>query len=227
MDRHIQVEIQELKERILAMGGYVELAIQEATEALIQRAPGRLIRVHELEQKINKAHIEVDEKCLGLLARQAPVATDLRMVLAIIKINTDLERMGDQATNIAHNTKDYLSQPPLTPFPEIEPMARAMTSMVKDSLDAFMRQDSQLADQVLERDDVVDNYKNEIFRSLATAMKSSPDLVDSALDIILVARNLERLGDHATNIAEDAIFAYTGKDIRHQPRDEKLRKISP
>lgn len=226
MERHIQVELQELRERILAMGGYVELAIQESTEALIQRAPQRIQKVYELEEKINQAHIDVDEMCLRLLARQAPVATDLRMVLAIIKINTDLERMGDQAVNIAHNTKDYLAQPALTPFPEIEPMAREVTQMVKDALDAFMRHDSVLADRVLDRDDVVDNYKNEIFRNLSQIMKATPSSIDSALDIMLVARNLERLGDHATNIAEDAIFAYTGKDIRHQPR-QVVRKVSP
>ena len=226
MDRHIEVELKELKEKMLAMGGYVEQAIKDSTDALIQRAPERLLRVHQIEETINHAHIEVDELCLALLARQAPVAADLRMVLAIIKINTDLERMGDQATNIAHNTKDYLAQVPLTPFPAIAPMADIVTSMVRDALDAFMRTDAKLASDVLRRDDQVDTFKNEIFRELIRIMKTNPSLVESAMDIILVARNLERLGDHATNIAEDAIFAYTGQDIRHRPRTENVRKVS-
>ncbi len=219
MDRQIAVELQQLKEKILAMGGYVEVAIQEATRALIERAPQRLAKVYEVEAKINQAHMEVDEMCMRLLARQAPVAADLRLVLAVVKVNADLERMGDQAVNISHNTKDYLAQPALMPVPPIEEMSAAVTVMVKGALDAFMHQDAVLADSVLKQDDVVDDFKNEIFRSLIARMKSAPHSIDACLDLILIARNLERLGDHATNIAEDAIFAYTGQDIRHKPRE--------
>lgn len=227
MDRHIEVELKELKEKMLAMGGYVEQAIKDSTDALILRDSERLVRVHQVEEKINRAHIEVDELCLTLLARQAPVAADLRMVLAIIKINTDLERMGDQATNIAYNTKDYLTQLPLTPFPAIARMSEIVSSMVRDALDAFMRTDANLAREVLRRDDEVDRHKNETFHTLIQIMKTQPEHVDSAMDIILVARNLERLGDHATNIAEDAIFAYTGQDIRHHALDnsDQFRKV--
>lgn len=218
MERHFESELRNLKQRILAMGGAVESAIEEATQALIDRKPENFEKVHELEKTINQAHIEVDEACLNLLARQSPLAADLRLVVAVIKINTDLERMGDQAVNIAHNGRRYLSQPPLKPLIDIPRMAGEAKLMVREALDAFVSQNLDLAQDVLNREDAVDAFKNQIFRELLTYMMSDPQSIERALSLILIARNLERIGDHATNIAEDVIFAITGDDIRHGGR---------
>jgi phosphate transport system protein len=215
MDRHFDVELRLLKEQILAMGGCVEQAIEQATQALIERQPEKFDRVYELEKTVNQSHIQVDDACLRLLAKQSPLAKDLRLIIAVIKINTDLERMGDQAVNISHNGKRYLSEPPLKPLIDLPRMAEEVRFMVREALDAFVKQDEDLAQDVLNRDDSVDALKNQIFRELITFMISDPRTIERALNLILIARNLERLGDHATNIAEDVIFAVSGRDIRH------------
>lgn len=215
MERHIDTELKRLKQQILVMGGFVEQALEEATRALINRESERFDRVHELEKKINQAHIQVDDECLRMLATQSPLAKDLRMIVALIKINTDLERMGDQAVNISHNGKRYLQEPPLKPLIDLPRMAEEVRFMVRESLDALVKQDAALAHDVLKRDDSVDALKDQIFRELITYMISDPKSIERALNLILIARNLERLGDHATNIAEDVIFAVTGQDVRH------------
>ena len=142
MERHLDVELRALKEKILSMGGAVEASLEEATQALILREPARFDRVFELEKSINEAHMAVDEACLKILARQSPLAADLRLIIAVIKINTDLERMGDQAVNIAHNGRRYLSEPPLKPLIDIPRMATDVRSMVRLSLDAFVKRDA-------------------------------------------------------------------------------------
>jgi phosphate transport system protein len=215
MQRQFETELKNLKEQILAMGGHVEEAVEVATQALLQRKPESLKKVHELEDKINREHIEVDEACLQLLARQSPLAADLRLVIAILKISTDLERMGDQAVNIAYNAKDYMQGDPIKDLVDIPRMATEVRAMVRDALDAFVRQDGDLARKVLEKDDVVDALKDKVFQDLIAFITQNPTKAGQALDLILIARNMERLGDHATNIAEDVIFAATGKDIRH------------
>jgi phosphate transport system protein len=218
MDRHFDAELQKLKDLILSMGGSVEQAIEHATQALLLREPERLDKVFTLEDQVNKSHIIVDETCLNLLALQAPMAKDLRLIIAIMKINTDLERMGDQAVNIAHNAKRYLSEPPLKPLIDLPRMAEDVRAMVRDSLDSLVKRDQTLANDVLNRDDRVDAFKNQIFRELITYMIGDPRAIERALNLILIARNLERIGDHATNIAEDVIFAITGRDVRHGAR---------
>jgi phosphate transport system protein len=215
MERHFEAEFRSLKQRILAMGGAVEASIEEATQALIERKPERFDRVFELEKTINQSHIEVDDACVNLLARQSPLAADLRFVVAVIKINTDLERMGDQAINIAYNGRSYLQSPPLKPLVDIPKMAEEVRLMTREALDAFVKQDRALAQDVLDRDDSVDRSKNEVFRELITYMTKDPTSIPQALNLILIARNLERIGDHATNIAEDVIFAVSGDDVRH------------
>lgn len=215
MERHFEVELDKLKNQILAMGLAVEKAIEETTQALIERNPARFDAVETLEHEINQAHIAVDEACLELLARQAPLAADLRLVVAIIKINTDLERMGDQAINISHNGRRYLNSEPLKPLIDLPKMSTDVRAMVRAALDAFVKRDVKEAYDVMDMDDGVDALKNKIFKELVTYMKSDPGAIERALNLILIARNLERLGDHATNIAEDVIFAITGKDIRH------------
>ena len=223
MQRHFDAELGELKKRILAMGGYVEKAIEEATQSLLLREPKRLDAVFEYEDEINRAHIEVDELCLNLLARQSPLAADLRLVVAVIKINTDLERMGDQAVNISGNAKIYLAKPPVKPLVDLPKMAQAVRGMVRDSLDAFVRQDVALANKVLANDDIVDRLKSQILDDLVPIMSTNPAMVHQSLELILIARNLERLGDHATNIAEDVIFAMTGEDVRHKGKIRKKK----
>lgn len=215
MHRHFEIELKDLKDQILAMGGHVEQAVEAATQALIQRQPAMFKTVHDLEAKINREHIEVDESCLELLARQSPLAADLRLVIAILKISTDLERMGDQAVNIAYNAKDYLESEPIKELVDIPKMASEVKAMVRDALDAFVRQDRKLAEEVLLKDDLVDSLKDKVFHELVGYMSKNPTNIEPALDLILIARNLERLGDHATNIAEDVIFAVSGDDIRH------------
>jgi phosphate transport system protein len=216
MVRHFDAELKHLKDSILTMGGMVEKALESATQALIHRDAKLFEEVFELERKINRQHVAVDEECLTMLARQSPLAADLRLVLAVVKINTDLERMGDQAVNIAKNGQRYIAEAPIKPLIDLPKMAAAVQAMVRKALDAFVRTDTALAHQVLSSDDEVDNFKHLIFRELIKLMREQPKIIEQALTLILIARNLERLGDHATNIAEDVIFAVTGKDIRHQ-----------
>lgn len=198
------------------MGGHVEKALDEAVQALIHRKMDAFTGVHRIEEKINEDHIKVDLACMTFLAKQGPVARDLRLIISIIKINSDLERMGDQCVNIAHTGKDYLMRTPVAQnLPDIERMSALVRQMVKGSLDSFVREDDQLAQKILLMDDEVDGLKSKVFKDLSNYIKSNPNNSEAALDVILIARNLERLGDHATNIAEDVIFVSTGKDIRH------------
>jgi phosphate transport system protein len=183
--------------------------------ALLQRDAKLLAEVQALEAKINEAHIEVDSACMEALVRLSPVAADLRLILAIIKINVDLERMGDQAVNISHNARHYLADVEIVEAIDLPGMADLVREMVRESLDAFMKEDPFLAQEVLEKDDAVDEHKNQAFRALSAHMKKNPEAVDASLDLLLIARNLERLADHATNIAESVIFVYTGEDVRH------------
>jgi phosphate transport system protein len=215
MERRFESELKDLKSRILAMGGFVELAIEKATMALQARNPALFDEVHAVERKINQAHVDIDNMCLTILARQAPVAADLRLILAIIKINNDLERMGDQSVNICYNTEHYLADRNIEVSLNLPEMAALVKVMVRNSLDAFMRGDTKLAQTVLESDDAVDEIKNRVFELLVPYMQANPEKIEASLDLILIARNLERMGDHATNIAEDVIFACTGEDVRH------------
>lgn len=215
MERKIESELKNLKGRILEMGGYVEQAIDMVTKALHDRDVTSLSGVRAIEHKVDDAHVAIDNACVELLARQSPFAADLRLIIAIIKINTDLERMGDQAMNISYNADHYLKESRIDVADDLSKMGVAVKSMVRMALDAFMKQDVTMAQQVLEADDEVDGYKNAMFRHLIPYMKNDPSTVESALDLILIARNLERMGDHATNIAEDVIFACTGEDVRH------------
>lgn len=200
---------------MLAMGGTVEKAIDEACAAVIVREPQRFALVHQLEQNINQAHMQIDQVCFNLIARQAPVAKDLRFILAVYKINNDLERMGDQAVNIAYSGEDYLQRPRLAAVPNIGQMASEVRGMVKDSLDAFVRKDIDLSKEVLKRDDSVDQLNRQMRNLMTEQMHKEPSLIEACLDLMGIARNLERVADHATNIAEEVIFVTTGDDIRH------------
>lgn len=217
MERRFESEFKELKNKILAMGGFVEQALEKVTLALQERDPSKLEEIRELEGKINNSHIAVDNACLEILARLSPVAVDLRSILAIVKINTDLERMGDQTVNISYNSEHYFRDKDVDRDValNIPQMAVLVKAMVRNALDAFMHSDTDLAKRVLESDDAVDEFKNRVFSQLIPYMQKQPTKIEAALDLILIARNLERMADHATNIAEDVIFACTGADVRH------------
>ncbi|MEK6645099.1 MAG: phosphate signaling complex protein PhoU [Candidatus Firestonebacteria bacterium] len=221
MERHFDEELKSLNERILYMGGLIESMTYNAIKALVDRNADLVKEIFKTEDEVNKLHIEIDDKCLKLVALRQPTAVDLRFIASAMKINSDLERMGDQAVNIAENTEDLLKQPQLKPLIDLPKMADIAKNMVKDSLDAFVKKDVELAKSVLARDDEVDNLKDQIFRELLTYMIASPQNIERSLDLILISRNLERIGDHATNIAEDVIFMVIGKDIRHHIEDKK------
>lgn len=219
MARHADIELKSLSGKILAMGERVETAIGLAVTGLTEKNSRLFDGVMETEKVINQWHVDIDDFCLKLLATQAPVAGDLRLVVAIMKINSDLERMGDQAVNISHSGRHYLRRPFSNSVEhDLERMAAEARTMVGEALESFLEQNISLATGVLLRDSFVDTLKDEVFRKLIPFMESDSNTVQQSLDLILIARNLERIGDHATNIAEDVIFACTGEDIRHTAR---------
>jgi len=207
--------LEELKQKLLKMAGMAEQAVDRVIEAYRKRDPGLCQRVIEDEPAINRAEREIDELALDLLAMQQPMAVDLRFILAVIKINADLERVGDQAVNIAERVIYMTGYPPADLPVDIPRMASTTAGMVRRALDAFIQGDAELAQAVLEMDDVVDRMNRAAFTSLSKLMKNSPEQAGPALDALLIARNLERVADHATNIAEDVIFWIRGADVRH------------
>lgn len=216
MERRLDSRIENIKALILTMGGHVEKALEKAVFALTEKRPELFNEVHQLENLINSDHIRVDNECVQFLAIQGPVARDLRMVVSIIKINSDLERMGDQCVNISHTGKDYLSRSPISEsLDDIQKMSVIARKMVKGALDSFVNESSDSAQNILLMDDEIDELKRKVFKDQLYYLKKNPENADAALDLILIARNLERMGDHATNIAEDVIYASTGKDVRH------------
>ena len=211
----VQEHLDALKERLLVMGGLAEERVRLVTEALVERDPDLAQRVQASDEPLNDLHIEIDQRCVRLLALHQPVAVDLRAVLAAVKINTDLERVGDLAINIAEAATRYLRHPPVKELIDIPRMARVAQAMLRDALNAFVRRDISMAQTVLHQDDELDALKTQVFRELLTCMLQDPHTIEPALDLILVSRHLERIGDHATNVAEDVIFMVSAKDVRH------------
>jgi phosphate transport system protein len=205
--------------RLLEMGGAAEERVRAAIEGLTSRDPAVIEKVRRGDQPINELHIEVDNICFKLLALHQPMAADLRAIVAALKINTDLERVGDLAVNIAEATSRYITHPPVKKLIDIPRMGDIAQSMLRDSLDAFVHRDIALAQRVLNEDDRLDGLKSQIFRELLTYMLQDPATVEPALDLILVSRHLERIGDHATNVAEDVIFMVSARDVRHHAAD--------
>jgi phosphate transport system protein len=213
--RHFQSDLDALKERILAMGGLAEERVRESVRGLMDRDLAALDAVIIGDEPINDLHMELDDRCFKLLALHQPMAADLRVIVAAVKINTDLERVGDLAVNIAEAAKRYLQHPPVKPLIDIPRMGELAQKMLRDSLDAFVRRDMALAEAVLVADDTLDALKSQIFRELLTYMLQAPETIEPALDLILISRHLERIGDHATNVAEDVIFILSARDVRH------------
>jgi phosphate transport system protein len=212
---HFQEELDQLKSRLLEMGGLAEERVRSAIEGLVERDGALVDQVVAGDAPINQLHIEIDGRCVKLLALHQPMAVDLRMILSAVKINTDLERVGDLAINIAEAALRYLAHPSVKELIDIPRMAGIAQTMLRDALDAFVTRDTALAQRVLDADDELDALKTQVFRDLLTYMLQSPQTIEPALDLILVSRHLERIGDHATNIAEDVIFMVSAKDVRH------------
>src|SRR6202158_1071079 len=215
MQRHFHEEIETLKQTLLAMGGLVEDQIRHVMRALVERDDALAQEVIERDQQVNAYDLEVDETCVSLLALHQPAAGDLRFITTAMKIVTDLERMGDQAVNIAQRALELNREPQLKPYIDLPRMADKAQRMVKESLDAFVARDTALARQVCGEDAAVAALNHQIFRELLTFMMEDPKTIPRAIRLILIARFLERVADHATNIAEMVIFMVDSKMVRH------------
>jgi len=220
-ETHFQKELEELKENLLTMATVVEEAIRDAVQSLVKRDSDLAKKTFQFEGRINKLEIAIDEMCLKLLALRQPMAADLRFITSAMKIVTDLERMGDQAVNIAERTISLNQEPQLKRYIDIPQMAEIVQSMVRDVLDAFVNQDSKLARSVCERDDLVDGLNDQVVRELLTFMMSDPKTITRAVHLMIVCRCLERIADHATNIAEDVIFMLDARVIKHHADAEE------
>jgi phosphate transport system protein len=214
MKRQFDADLEDLRGRLLRMGSLCEEMVHYAVKVVVERDDSHLGAVQAWERLVNGMHVEIDEVCLNLIALHQPAAGDLRLIAAAIKINSDLERVGDQAVNIAE-TGVYLCKEPQIKLGDIPRMVEVAAGMLKDSLDAFARGDVELARDVIKRDDEEDRLKSQTFNELVHLMQRDASAIQRGMDIILIARNLERIADHATNVAEDVIFMVLGKDIRH------------
>ena len=215
MERHFDSELEELKNKLLLMGGRTEAIIQKSVEALKRRDGGLAEAVHDDDRAIDRLEIDIEERCVSLLALRQPLAADLRSITAALKISNDLERMGDHAVNIATCAVRLAEVPPLKPLVDIPRMAGMASSMLRDALDAFVRRDAATARRLCRRDDEVDNLNRQLFRELLSYMMEDPATITRAMDLILVARNLERIADLATNIAEEVVFIAEARIIKH------------
>ena len=215
--RHFQDELEALQARLLEMGGLAEERVRAAVQGIVMRDSAVIDRVMRGDEPINALHIEIDDRCFRLLALHQPMATDLRAIVAAVKINTDLERVGDLAVNIAEAARRYVSHPPVKQLIDVPEMGEIAQGMLRDALDAYVRRDTALAQQVLNADDRLDALKTHVFRELLNIMLHDPVTVEPSIDLILVSRHLERIGDHATNVAEDVIFTVSALDVRHHP----------
>jgi phosphate transport system protein len=213
--RHFDEQLQQLLQKIVLMGSTAESMIASAIRCLFERNEAGAQAVFTKEREVNQLQMDVDEMTVRLTALQQPVAADVRFLFMASRIVTELERIGDQAVNVCQNARHVLSQPALKPLVDIPIMADIVKKMVRDSLTAMVNRNVGLADQVLEEEKKVDAFKDQIFRTLLTYMMADPGTIERALALILISRNLERIGDHATNIAEEVIYIVQGRDIRH------------
>jgi phosphate transport system protein len=213
--RQFTIELEELNQALLEMGGLVESAIHRSVRSLIEQSKDLAEQVIRDEPRINQMEINIDNLTTRLLALRQPVARDLRFLTAALKINTDLERIGDLAVHIAQRSLSLMHHPLVKPMTDIPKMASLVQSMLLKCLDAFVQGDADLAQTVLLADDEVDRLRDGVYVELMSVIQRDPTLVQAAIDMIFVARNLERIGDHATNIAEDVVFLVKGVDVRH------------
>jgi phosphate transport system protein len=224
MPRHFDDELKLLKERLLDMGSRAERALHRALEALLRHDAAQLPEVFEIERDVNDLEVGIEQDVLSLIARRQPVAADLRFCIMAIKIAGEVERVCDQAVNIAQSTRRLVAEPPIkrasiTPF-----MGEKAMKMLREALDAFVRGDVALARRVLGEDDEVDSLRDDVFRTMITYMMEDPQTISRAMSLILIARNLERVADHATNIAEEVIFMVEAREVRSE--QEKGARIT-
>ena len=225
--KQFDVDLRILKDKLLLMASVVEDHVTEAMQALSQRDLVIAEKVEQSDRQVNILEMEIDELCVRILALRQPAASDLRFIAAALKIVTDLERTGDLAVNIAERAEALarIPQAPASPLVDLGPMAEAAQAMLKDSLDAFVRSDAAKAEAVLERDQAVDDLFVEAFRTLIATMKREPELVERAIGLVFIAKHLERIADHSTNIAEMVVYLVKGKDVRHKfSVDERTRR---
>ena len=216
---HFQEELAQLKARLLIMAGEAEEQVRAAVRALVDRDLDLAQEVLNGDDAINSLHLEIDERCFKLLALYQPMAVDLRIIVSGVKINSDLERIGDFSVNISEAAIRYLSHPPVKPLLDIPRMADIAQDMLRDALNSYVTQNTTLAQDVLDRDDRLDELKDQVFRELLSFIVETPRTTEPALDLILISRHLERVGDHATNIAEEVIFIASGRDVRHHAQE--------
>lgn len=221
MERHFEHDLEQLKERLLVMAGLAERAVHQSVQAVFDKDENLANRVLEEEPGINEMQIEIDDRVMQLVALQAPMAVDLRFILCASRINSDLERIGDQAVNIAQSALRILRHPQVKPYVDLPRMSELAEGMVRESLNALVHRDADLAKSVLLRDDEVDHLRDQIFRELLTYMMENSAVVFPAFELVLITKNLERIGDHATNIAEDVIYMVAGRDVRHLAADRR------
>jgi phosphate transport system protein len=217
-NRQYEEDLRELRAALLKMGGLVERQIAEAVESLVDRDSTHAREIIAKDAEVNRMDIECDDRCIRLLALHQPAASDLRFITTGLKITTDLERIGDNAVNICERALELNEEPQLKPYIDIPRMAAVTQSMVKDSLDAFMKNDTELAQAVIARDDEVDDLQHQIYRELLSYMAEDPHTIGRATRILFVSKYLERIADHATNIAEMVVFMVMGKTIRHMDK---------
>ena len=198
------------------MGGLAEERVRLAVRGLVERDHRALADVIAGDTRIDNLQIEIDDRCFKLIALYQPVAVDLRTIVSSLKINSDLERVGDLAVNVGEAAQRYLLHPPVKPLIDLPRMGELAMKMLRESLDAFVDRDVSLAQGVLSQDDWLDAFKGQVFRELLTYMLSNPSTIEPSVDLILISRHLERVGDHATNIAEDVIFLVEARDVRHR-----------
>jgi phosphate transport system protein len=220
--RHFAEELKELNQRLLIMGGLAEERLSAAMLALIERDSGLMASVVQGDEAVNRLHLEIDDRCFKLLALHQPMAVDLRTIVAAVKINSDLERVGDLAVNVAEASARYVEHAPVKPLLDIPRMGSMAQRMLHEALQAFVSRDVEAAQAVLTQDDVLDGLKDQIFRELLTYMLGDTSKIEPAIDLILISRHLERVGDHATNIAEDVIFIVEARDVRHHGSDRMV-----
>ncbi len=217
--RHFHDELSDLKAKLLTMSGEVQEALATAVASLLERDPTKAARVIAGDGPVNELELEIEAAVVQLLATQQPMARDLRLLMAALKISNDLERVGDHAVNIAQSVERLVAFRPTTPEPELLEMARQARTMLGDALEAFVRGDAAAGRAICRRDDQVDALHRSVFRILLTHMAEDPHMIGAALELLLVSRNLERVADLATNIAEDVVFLVEGKSIKHHAED--------
>jgi phosphate transport system protein len=220
MQRHFDEQIQELLQRLVLMGRVVDSMIGLSLRALMERNEAYCAEVDEKEQEVDRLQVEVDDRAVKLTALQQPVGSDVRLLFMATRIATELERIGDQAVNICQNVHHLLKAPPLKPLVDLPIMAEIAQKMLGASLESLVKRDLAQADFVLKEEEKLDAFRNQIFRELLTYMMADPATIPRALALILISRNLERVGDHATNIAEEVVYLVKGRDIRHHSSRE-------